>query len=84
MFLDWTAQILVMAMQAPPIGQPAFNLHADQGERIKASNIIFIILPTFFVILRLVSRKISSAGYWVRRYRLPNNGSRVLIPIDWI
>ncbi|KAF6235933.1 hypothetical protein HO173_006129 [Letharia columbiana] len=53
-----------MANEAPPTGEPGFNLQADQGDRIRASNIAFIIIPTVFVVLRLVSRKISRAGYW--------------------
>lgn len=55
-----------MANEAPPIGQPGFNLYANQADRLRASNIAFIVIPTIFVILRLVSRKISRAGYWVR------------------
>lgn len=52
-----------MANATPPIREPRFNLYADQGDGIRASNIAFIIIPTVFVILRLVSRKISRAGY---------------------
>lgn len=52
-----------MATQAPPIG-PGFDLYADQSTRLKASNIALIILPTIFVVLRLISRKVSRAGYW--------------------
>lgn len=52
-----------MATNAPPTG-PGFDLYADQGPRLKASNIALIILPTVFVALRLISRKVSRAGYW--------------------
>lgn len=68
-----------MAMQAPPIGEPGFNLYADQGKRIKSANIVFIVIPTVFVVLRVVSRKISRAGYWVWRSRLGDLGIVVLI-----
>ncbi|KAL2046064.1 hypothetical protein N7G274_001511 [Stereocaulon virgatum] len=52
-----------MATIAPP-SSPGFDLYANQQERIRISSIVLIILPTIFVILRLVSRGISKAGYW--------------------
>ncbi len=52
-----------MATEAPPIG-PGFDLFADQRRLLKIANIILIILPTIFVALRLLSRKVSRAGYW--------------------
>ena len=52
-----------MASEAPPLGR-GFNLYASQETRLKASNIALIILPTLFVALRLISRKVSRAGYW--------------------
>lgn len=55
---------IIMATTPPPF-DPVFDLYANQQGRIRASNIVFIILPTIFVILRLISRKISRAGYWV-------------------
>ena len=54
-----------MATDAPPVGQAGFKLHANQDTRLRASNIVFVLLPTAFVILRLVSRRIARAGYWV-------------------
>lgn len=52
-----------MATEAPPTG-PGFDLYADQSRRLKSANITLIILPTIFVTLRLLSRKVSRAGYW--------------------
>ena len=68
-----------MATQAPPIGEPGFNLYANQGKRIRSANIVFIIIPTFFVILRLISRKISRAGYWVRQFESSDNERTMLM-----
>ncbi|KAK4690356.1 hypothetical protein P7C71_g6415, partial [Lecanoromycetidae sp. Uapishka_2] len=45
----------------PPPGE---DIYADQGTRLVASMITLIVLPTLFVIARLVSRKVSNAGYW--------------------
>ena len=52
----------IMSLEHPP---PGVDLDADQGDRIISSMIALIILPTIFVILRLSSRKISRAGFWV-------------------
>lgn len=43
---------------------PGVNLKADQGPRLVGSMITLIVLPTLFVIARLVSRKVARAGYW--------------------
>ena len=43
---------------------PGVDLNADQGPRLVASMIALIVLPTLFVIARLVSRKVARAGYW--------------------
>ena len=43
---------------------PGIDLNADQGPRLVASMITLILLPTLFVIARLVSRKVAHAGYW--------------------
>ena len=59
----YASQYITMATEAPPIG-PGFDLYADQSGRLKSANIALIILPTIFVVLRLVSRKVSRAGYW--------------------
>ena len=57
--------VFVMATDGLPVEQPGFKLHANQDTRLRASNIVFIVLPTIFVLLRLVSRRIARAGYWV-------------------
>ena len=49
--------------EAPP---PGIDLDANQQGRLVSSMIALIILPTIFVIFRLISRKVSRAGYWVR------------------
>ena len=43
---------------------PGIDLDADQGPRLVGSMITLILLPTIFVIARLVSRKVARAGYW--------------------
>ena len=45
---------------------PGIDLYANQGGRLVASMIALIVLPTLFVIARLISRRVSHAGYWVR------------------
>lgn len=40
------------------------DLNADQGPRLVGSMITLIVLPTLFVIARLISRKVARAGYW--------------------
>ena len=47
--------------ESPP---PGIDLNADQGPRLVGSMITLIVLPTLFVIARLVSRKVARAGYW--------------------
>lgn len=44
--------------------RPGLDLQADQGPRIVTSMIALIVLPTLFVIARLLSRRLSRAGYW--------------------
>ena len=48
------------------VAPPGIDLEANQQGRLVSSMIALIILPTIFVILRLISRKVSQAGYWVR------------------
>ena len=43
---------------------PGIDLNANQGPRLVGSMIVLIVLPTLFVIARLVSRKVAQAGYW--------------------
>ena len=47
----------------PPLG---IDLAEDGGPRILSSMIALIVLPTMFVVARLVSRSIARAGFWVR------------------
>ncbi|KAK0509450.1 hypothetical protein JMJ35_007844 [Cladonia borealis] len=46
------------------VAPPGIDLEANQQGRLVSSMIALIILPTIFVILRLISRKVSQAGYW--------------------
>ena len=45
---------------------PGIDLADDQRGRIIASCAVIISLTIIFVFLRLLSRKLSRAGYWVR------------------
>lgn len=47
--------------QATPDG---LDLAADHGPRLVGSMTALIVLPTLFVIARLISRRLSHAGYW--------------------
>jgi hypothetical protein len=42
---------------------PGLNIHANQGTRLVGSMVTLIILPTLFVIARLVSRKSQMRGF---------------------
>ncbi len=61
-----TLTINTMA-SSPPVDQPGFNMHADQGGLIIATMIMLIALSSVFVLLRLLSRRVAGAGYWVRK-----------------
>ena len=52
-----------MSADQPP---PGIDLYADQRGRIIGSCAAVISLAVIFVFLRLLSRKLSRAGYWVR------------------
>ena len=54
------------SIENPPLGKPGFDLHADQRGRIIGSCVAIIVLTITFVILRLLSRRLSRAGLWVR------------------
>lgn len=54
----------------PPVGKLGFDPHADQRGRIIGSNVAIIALTIIFVALRLLSRKLSRAGFWVSDYLL--------------
>lgn len=51
------------------------ELEKEDGNEAKiliGSSIVLIVLSTIFVVLRLVSRKLSKAGFWVNYYAFPN------------
>ena len=41
-------------------------MYADQGGSVVATMIALIILSTSFLLLRILSRRVAGAGYWVR------------------
>ena len=51
-----------MASLPPP--PPGIDLQADKGPHIVSSGIALIVLPTVFVVLRLISRYLAEAGFW--------------------
>lgn len=55
-----------MSTEGNPLDKPGFNLYADQRGRIIGSCAAILSLTIIFVFLRLLSRKLSRAGYWVR------------------
>lgn len=64
----WTSRISINSIlhtgamaDTPP---PGIDLNADQGTRLVGSMVTLIVLPTIFVIGRLISRKVARAGYW--------------------
>lgn len=48
-----------------PSGMTQADLQADQRGRIIGSCVAIFIITDIFVLLRLVSRKLARAGYWV-------------------
>ena len=50
----------------PPGTDIAKYMRDNQNERLIGSNVALITLSTTFVLLRLASRKVSKAGFWVR------------------
>ncbi len=55
-----------MSTDLPPTDEPGFDLYADQRGRLIGTLTAVTTLTTTFVFLRLLSRKLSRAGYWVR------------------
>ena len=53
-----------MASQLPPFDQPGFDLHATRQPRLIGTDITLIVVTTIFISLRLVSRRVSGAGFW--------------------
>lgn len=52
-------------LPAAEMHQPGFNLHADQGDKILGTMVALIALASTFVVLRLTSRHLARAGFWV-------------------
>lgn len=48
-----------------PLTDSTMDIYADQRGRILGSSIAIFIITDAFVVLRLVSRKLAQAGYWV-------------------
>ena len=57
-------------------GDPQVDIHADQRGRIIGSCVAIFIITDVFVVLRLVSRKLARAGYWV------SLGKEILAMVD--
>lgn len=67
-------------MPGPPpaiLHSPGFNLYADQGDKILGSMIALIVLASTFVALRLASRHLARAGFWVSETRIPAWKSKI-------
>ena len=64
-------------MSGPPAGVspfPASFLHANQGDKILGTMIALIALASTFVALRLISRHLARAGFWVSKLLFPIQG----------
>ena len=58
----------ISTMSSPvglPLSDDSLDLHADQRGRIIGSCVAIFVITDVFVFLRLVSRKLARAGYWV-------------------
>ena len=49
-----------------PVDNAQMDIHADQRGRIIGSCVAIFVITDVFILLRLVSRKLARAGYWVR------------------
>lgn len=49
---------------------PASYMNANNTDRMLGANIALVLIPTVFIVLRLTSRFLSKAGYWVLRFAL--------------
>ncbi|KAL8964186.1 MAG: hypothetical protein Q9197_006996, partial [Variospora fuerteventurae] len=54
-------------MSGPPFDDPNFDLYADQRGRIIGSLTAIFIITTVTVALRILSRHLARAGFWVRK-----------------
>lgn len=59
-----------MNYSPPPSGVTGWDEDSPNGQtaRLIGSSVALIALSTIFVFLRLVSRKLSKAGFWVRLF----------------
>lgn len=57
-------------MSRPPIPTPAEDpaLYANRHGQVIGASVALLVLPTVFVALRVVSRCMSRAGFWVCSY----------------
>ena len=53
-------------MNSMPQEESHFDIHDDRGVMLQAAMIALIVISTSAVFLRLLSRKVAHAGYWVR------------------
>lgn len=65
------------AVPSGPLPTAAY-LNADRGSHVVAASIVLLILPTIVVGLRMTSRWLSKAGFWV----CPCKMRDVLVEID--
>lgn len=63
----------------PPGTDIAKYTRENQNERLIGSSVALIALSTTFVLLRLASRKVSKAGFWVRFYDLPLDSAQGIV-----
>ena len=47
-------------------GDAPTDIHGDQRGRIIGSSVAIFVITDIFVLLRLLSRRLARAGYWVR------------------
>lgn len=60
----------------PPLGEGGVDINADHRGRIIGSCVAIFIITDIFVLLRLVSRKLARAGFWVRRFLSREKGGK--------
>lgn len=66
----------------PPGTDIAKYMRENQNERLIGSSVALIALSTIFVLLRLASRKVSKAGFWVRFYDLHLDSAQGIV--EWL
>ena len=58
---------------------PGVDIHGDQRGRIIGSAAAIITITVIFVLLRLLSRRLSGAGFWVRLQWLKINDHLLMV-----